>query len=200
MIKRTYVYPAEMEVMTEAHEGDERRAPFIRKTFQSITEIPDRYDTEEKKYLLAGQALISAFKNEYNIWSCCKSGNTNEYLIRETERFKRIISLDIHALLPDSYWCETFFIRSFVNIDDKTIDECAGTNLVEWAENLGTLQSMEDLMDYVVQELTMKNRKNRFEENEVLVHGNIVNNHVLVWSRTNPLIETDDEDDYLPFD
>lgn len=204
MIKRTYVYPAYMIVNTEVSEGKYEVAPFIQKTFQSITEIPDRYDTEEKKYLLAGQALISTFKNEYNIWSYCKSGNTNEYLIRETERFKRIISLDIHAHRSTSYWgsywCETFFIRAFVNIPDKTIDEYAGTNLVEWAENVGTqFQSMEDLIDYVVQELTMKNRKNRFEENEVLVHGNIVNNYVLVWGRTSPLTETDNEDDDIPF-
>lgn len=185
MIKRTYVYPAYMIVNTEVSEGKYEVAPYINKESYSITEIPDRYDTDEKKYLLAGQASISVFKNEYNIWSCCKSGNSNEYLIHEPERFKRIISISIK---PSSRWSEAFFIKVFVNIANKELDECA--------ENVGTqFQSMEDLINYVIRELTMKDRKNCFEANEVLVHGNIVNNHVLVWSCTSPMVETD----ALPF-
>lgn len=84
----------------------------------------------------------------------------------------------------------------FVNIANKEIDEYVGEDLVECAENVGSqFQSMEDLINYVIRELTMKDRKNCFEANEVLVHGNIVNNHVLVWSCTSPMVETD----ALPF-
>lgn len=193
MIKRTYVYPADMIVKTEVSEGKYRVAPYSSRESYSITKIPDRYDTDEKKYLLAGQAFISAFENEYNIWSCCQSGNSNEYFIHETERFKRIISVFNE---PFSCWSESFFIKVFVNITNKEINEYVGTDLVECAENVGTqFQSMEDLINYVIRELTMKDRKNCFKANKVLVHGNIVNNHVLVWSCTSPMIETDD----LPF-
>lgn len=195
MIKRTYVYPAIMIVNTKVSEGKYMVAPYSNQESYSITEIPDRYDTDEKKYLLAGQAFISAFKNEYNIWSFCKSGNSNEYLIHETERFKRIISISIEPSLHWS-WPESFFIKVFVNIANKEIDEYVGEDLVECAENVGSqFQSMEDLINYVIRELTMKDRKNCFEANEVLVHGNIVNNHVLVWSCTSPMVETD----ALPF-
>lgn len=193
MIKRTYVYPADMIVKTEVSEGKYRVAPYSNRESYSITKIPDRYDTDEKKYLLAGQAFISAFKNEYNIWSCCQSGNSNEYFIHETERFKRIISVSITPFL--SSW-ESFFIKAFVNIANKEIDEYVGTELVECADNVGTqFQNMEDLINYVIRELIMKDRKNCFKVNAVLVHGNIVNNHVLVWSCTGPMVETDG----LPF-
>lgn len=184
MIKRTY-----MTVNTEASEGKYPVAPYSKQESYSITEVPDSYDTDEKKYLLAGQALISALKNEYNIWSFCKSGNSNEYLIHETERFKRIISVSIEPSLKP----EPFHIKAFVNMTSEEIDEYVGGDLAEYAENVGTqFQSMEDLINYVIRELTMKDRKNCFERDDVLVYGKIGNNLVLVWSCTGPMIRTDD--------
>lgn len=194
MRTRTHVYPADMIVKTVVSERRDNGGLYSYK--QSVTEIPDKYDTDEKKYFLAGQTAISAFKNEYNIWSFYKSGNTNEYLTCEAERFKRVISISIDPSTGCSVY-ETFSIQVFINMADKEIDKYAGKNLVEYAENIGTqFQSMEDLINYVIRELTMKDRRNCFKDNAVLLHGNIVNNDVLVWSWTDPLVE---EECYPPF-
>lgn len=48
MIKRTYVYPAIMIVNTKVSEGKYMVAPYSNQESYSITEIPDRYDTDEK--------------------------------------------------------------------------------------------------------------------------------------------------------
>lgn len=175
MIKRTYVYPATMIVNTKVSEGKYPVTPYRSQESYSITEIPDRYDTDEKKYLLAGQALISAFK--------------------ETERFEQVISVSIEPSIY-AYRPETFFIKALVNIDEEIEEEIEEYVEEDIAEDVGIqFQSMEDLINYVIRELTIKDRENCFEANEVLVHGNIVNNDVMVWGRTDPVIKTDS----LPF-